>query len=216
MRPDLYGKVCPDKPWLDFLPRTFFVSDMADAMSEEIDFDYLKAEIIDVVSSARGQLHLWFWLTKMPYRMAEFAEWLKLHHHLNWPDNLVAMTSVTSRKTVVRARQLMKVPAKFHGLSVEPLWEDVTLPLDGIDWCIVGGQSGAGSKPFDVAWISSLQTQCRKSGTALFVKQLGAYPVSGTKQIKLKDEHGGDWNEWPVEFRIRELPAGFRNLRDMH
>lgn len=214
MRPDLYGKVRTNKPWLDFLPRLFFVSDMADALSEEIDFDYLKQEIIDVVSSARGRQHVWLWLTKMPKRMAEFAVWLKREHHLNWPDNLVAMTSVTSNKTVVRATQLLKVPAKFRGLSVEPLWEDVTLPLDGIDWCIVGGQSGAGSKPFDVAWIKHLEAQCRKLGTAFFVKQLGAQPVSGTKSIQLKDPHGGDWNEWDVGLRIREMPAGFRNLRN--
>jgi len=214
MRPDLYGKVRPDKPWLDFLPRVFFVSDMADALSPEIDFDYLKHEIIDVVSTIRGRQHIWLWLTKMPTRMAEFANWLKIEHHLNWPDNLVAMTSVTSSKTVVRARQLMKVPAKFRGLSVEPLWEEVTLPLDDIDWCIVGGQSGSPARPFNVAWIKSLQTQCKKSDTALFVKQLGSLPVSGAKPLKLKDEHGGNWNEWPAEFRIRELPSGFRNLRN--
>jgi len=59
MRPDLYGKVRPDKPWLDYLPRTFFVSDMADALSGEIVFGYLKQEIVDVVSSApRPATHL--------------------------------------------------------------------------------------------------------------------------------------------------------------
>jgi hypothetical protein len=185
---------------------------MGDALSEEIDFSYLKQEIIDVVSSARGQQHIWLWLTKMPKRMADFAEWLKSEHHLDWPDNLVAMTSVTSTKTVVRARQLLKVPARFRGLSIEPLWGDVVLP-PGIDWCIVGGQSGPGAKSFDVAWIESLQEQCRRSGTAFFVKQLGAKPMSGGKPIDLKHEHGGDWNEWPVAYRIREMPAGFWKLR---
>ena len=214
MRPDLYGKVRPTKPWLDYLPRVIFVSDMGDALSEGIDFDYLKHEIIDVVFSARGRQHIWLWLTKMPKRMAEFAEWLKNEHHLDWPDHLIAMTSVTSMKTVVRAEQLLKVPARFRGLSVEPLWEEVTLPLTGIDWCIVGGQSGSGAKLFDVAWIRSLQDQCRKSGTALYVKQLGARPVSATESIELKDEHGGDWNQWPMEYRIRELPTGFWKLKE--
>jgi protein gp37 len=212
MRPDLYGKVRHTKPWLDYLPRVFFVSDMADSLSEEIDFPYLRQEIIDVVSSARGQQHIWLWLTKMPKRMAHFAEWLKCEHYLDWPDNLVAMTSVTSMKTDVRARQLLKVPARFRGLSIEPLWEDVVLP-PGIDWCIVGGQSGPGAKSFDVAWIESLQEQCRRSGTAFFVKQLGAKPMSSGKPIELKHEHGGDWNEWPVAYRIREMPAGFWDLR---
>jgi protein gp37 len=216
MRPDLYGQLRPSKPWLDYLPRVLFVSDMADALSEEIEFDYLKQEIIDVVSTPRGRQHLWLWLTKMPWRMAEFAVWLKKDYGVDWPDNLVAMTSVTSTKTVVRARQLLEVPARFRGLSVEPLWGDVTLPLKGIDWCIVGGQSGAGSQPFEVEWIKSLQRQCKKAGTALFVKQLGACPVSGTIPIELKDEHGGNWTEWPVEFRVREMPVGFRTLRALN
>ena len=213
MRPDLYGMVRPGKPWLDYLPRTFFVSDMADALSEEIDFDYLKAEIIDVVSSPRGRQHLWLWLTKMPQRMAEFAAWLKATHQIDWPDHLVAMTSVTSAKTVIRAKHLMRVPARFRGLSVEPLWSDVQLPLTGIDWCIVGGQSGPGPKRFDLAWIWNLQLQCQTAGTSLFVKQLGALPKQGDTPIRLVDEHGGDWNEWPMAFQVREMPAGFRKLR---
>jgi len=214
MSPDLCLKPRRKKPWLNYLPRTFFVSDMADALSEEIDFVYLKQEIIDVASSARGRQHLWFWLTKMPYRMAEFATWLK-GMNLSWPDNLVAMTSISSRKTVVRARQLLAVPARLRGLSVEPLWEDVTLPLEKIDWCIVGGQSGPGSKPFDVAWIRSLRTQCQESKTALFVKQLGKNPMSENKPLALKDVHGGNWLEWPAEFRIRDVPPGFHTLRKL-
>jgi protein gp37 len=149
----------------------------------------------------------------MPWRMAKFGEWLNKEHQLGWPDNLVAMTSVTKEGTVARARQLLEVPARFRGLSVEPLWEDVTLPPEGIDWCIVGGQSGKGSKPFDVAWIKSLHDQCKKSGMAFFVKLLGARPMSEDKPIDLQHEHGGDWNEWSPEYRIREFPKGFWDLR---
>ena len=213
MQSDLYGKSRPDKPWLDYLPRSYFISDMGDALSDEIDFEYLKTEIIDVVSSVRGRQHLWFWLTKMPRRMAEFARWLSETHQLAWPDHLVAMTTVTSKKTEVRARQLLEVPARFRGISAEPLWSDITLPVSGIDWVIVGGQSGPSARPFDVAWIESIKAQCQQSGAALFVKQLGAKPVSVEQPIHLKDEHGGDWNEWPAEFRIREMPNGFRDLR---
>ena len=210
---DLYGQPRPDKPWLDYLPRSYFISDMGDALSEKIDFAYLKAEIIDVVSSSRGQQHLWFWLTKNPRRMAEFAVWLKDNDQLAWPDNLVAMTTITSKKTEVRARWLLEIPARFRGISAEPLWSDIAIPDKGIHWVIVGGQGGPGSKPFDVAWIESIKAQCQQSGAALFVKQLGAKPVLAGTPIHLKDEHGGDWNEWPAEFRIREMPVGFRSLR---
>ena len=210
--PDLFGKAREDKPWLNFLPRTLFVSDMADALSEEIDFEYLRKEIVDVAAGVHGRRHVWLWLTKMPKRMAEFGNWLG-KAGVKWPDNLVAMTSVTSKKTVIRAEQLQKVPARFKGLSVEPLWEEVSIPLDGFQWCIIGGQSGVGPKPFDLAWATSLREQCRASGTAFFVKQLGAKPVENGAALKLKDEHGGDWNEWPGELRLREMPTGFRSIR---
>ena len=67
--PDLFMKVRADKPWLNGLPRTLFVSDMADALSEEIDFEYLRKEIVDVAASSHGRQHIWLWLTKMPRRM---------------------------------------------------------------------------------------------------------------------------------------------------
>ena len=61
---DLRGSQRPDKPWLDGLPRLIFVSDMGDLLSPEIDFDYIKAEVIDSVASPAGQRHTWLWLTK--------------------------------------------------------------------------------------------------------------------------------------------------------
>ena len=210
--PDLFGKLRPDKPWLNHLQRTEFVSDMADALSAGVDFEYLEREIIDVVSSNRGRQHLWFWLTKKPERMTEFACYLAAKHK-SWPDNLVAMTSVTSEKTVWRAEALKSVPARFRGLSVEPLWGEVTLPLDGICWCIIGGQSGPGATTFDLAWARSIQEQCIKAGTAFFVKQLGAEPSEDGKSLKLKDPHGGDWHEWPADLRFRQMPSGFYSLR---
>lgn len=209
---DLFGEVHPNKPWLNYLPRSFFVSDMADALSGKTDFAYLEQEIIDVVGSNQGRRHLWFWLTKMPKRMAELAQYLKKKRK-TWPDNLVAMTSVTSKETIWRAEELKAVPARFRGLSVEPLWEGVELSLKGISWCIVGGQSGHEPKPFDLAWITSLQAQCKASGTALFVKQLGSKPVWKGEDLTLNDKHGGDWSQWPAEMRVRDMPAGFRSLR---
>lgn len=112
-RPDLRGTDRPDKPWLNGLPRLLFVSDMADALSKGIDFEYLKAEIIDIVTSPDGCRHIWMWLTKQPARMAEFADWLQANYDQPWPDNLVAMTSVTNRATRSRIDKLRKVPAKL-------------------------------------------------------------------------------------------------------
>jgi protein gp37 len=209
---DLFGKVRRDKPWLDYLPRSIFISDMGDALSEAVEFDYLKTEIIDEVGTEHGLRHLWQWITKNPKRMAEFGKWLE-DQGVAWPGNLVPVNTVTSRKTVVRITQLMSVPSRFKGVIAEPLWEQVTLPLENVDWCIVGGQSGHRPKPFDLAWIQSLQSQCEGAGTSLFVKQLGSNPIWNGTPLKLTHDHGGDWSEWPDEFRIREMPAAFRALR---
>lgn len=210
-RGDLRDTARPNKPWLDGFPRLVFVSDMGDALSEAIDFDYLKAEIVDVATSLEGRRHVWLWLTKRPKRMSEFAEWLSANHGIEWPDNLVAMTSVTNRATRSRIDQLRKVPARLRGLSVEPLIESIQLDLDGIDWVIVGGESGNLSRVFDIEWARSLQKQCCEAGVAFFVKQLGANPVEDGFPVELVDSHGGDWTEWPDDLRVRELPETFRS-----
>lgn len=209
---DLRGTERPDKPWLNGMPRLIFVSDMGDALSKSIGFEFLKTEIIDHVASPKGSRHIWLWLTKRPDRMEEFAAWLFATHNITWPDNLVAMTSVTNRATRSRIGQLRKVPAKLRGLSVEPLVESVDLDLSGIDWLIVGGESGTYAPEFDLQWVRSLKVQCRDAGVAFFVKQLGANPVDDGFPIPLRHAHGGDWDEWPEDLRIRNQPDGFRYL----
>lgn len=80
----------------------------------------------------------------------------------------------------------------------------------GIDWVIVGGESGSGARPCDINWISSIIKQCQSSQVPVFVKQLGSLPrclptyVSYTD--KLRDRKGRDIQEWPIELRIRDFP----------
>ncbi len=210
--PDLFGTIRKSKPWLDYLPRLVFVSDMGDALSPEVDFEYLESEIRANVTSASGGQHLWLWLTKHPNRMAEFGRWLGDRGQA-WPDNLVAMTTVTGPATVWRAEALLKVPSRFKGLSVEPLWDRVELPLVGVDWCIVGGQSGDGAKPFDLAWALDLERQCERAGTSFFLKQLGSNAWMNGRRLTLRHGHGGDWIDWPPEFRVRRMPSGFYAYR---
>lgn len=203
---DLTGTRRSDKPWIDGLPRIIFVSDMGDSLSRSVPFEFLEEEIIGSVTSEQGSRHMWLWLTKRPGRMAEFGEWLA-KRGISWPDNLVAMTSVTSGKTLGRIDQLRRVPCRFRGLSIEPLWEGVEPDLSGIDWVIVGGESGGGAFDFDLAWARSLRDRCKKEKVAFFVKQLGARPIEDGQSLNLVNAHGGDWEEWPEDLRIREFPA---------
>jgi len=208
---DLTGQPRAGKEWLNGLCRLIFISDMGDVLSDGIDFQFLKEEIIDVVSSPAGKRHLWLWLTKRPQRMAEFSDWL-ISQNIPWPDNLVAMTSVTSKSTCKRIEQLKRVKSRFKGISVEPLWEPIMPNLDGIDWCIVGGESGPSAEPFDLALARSLRDQCQQAETAFFVKQLGAVPIENGKPLKLRDSHGGDWHEWPQDLKIRSFPDAFYTM----
>lgn len=76
----------------------------------------------------------------------------------------------------------------------------------GLDWAIVGGESGPRARPFDPEWALKIVEACLNAGTAPFVKQMGARPVG----LELDDGHGSDWSEWPEALRVRHFPAGAR------
>jgi protein gp37 len=121
---DLRDTMRPGKPWLNGMARHIFISDMADALSKAVGFEYLRDQIILNVGSDAGRRHKWLWLTKVPSRMVKFSEWL-LEQKIDWPDNLMAMTSITSQTTMARLGHLLNVRCKFRGVSFEPLWQDV-------------------------------------------------------------------------------------------
>lgn len=211
----------PEKPWMHGMPRLIFISDMGDALSRSIGFDYLEREVVAVADSGLGRRHRWLWLTKRPKRMADFAAWLEPRRP--WPMNLWPMTSVTSRSTARRASFLRGVgpPSVVRGISFEPLleepdWDYCLSPtvegpvgdevLRPIAWAIFGGESGAGARTFDVDVLRRGIAACRERGVAPFVKQMGAKPVALSVNGRLSDGHGADWSEWPEDLRVREMP----------
>ncbi len=185
---------------------------MGDALSAGIPFDYLRTEIVKNVTSADGQRHLWLWLTKRPGRMAQFGEWLQ-SQGVSWPENLVAMTTVTSGEHAGRIDQLRKVPSRLKGLSLEPLFRPVDFPLQGVDWVIVGGGSDVLAEPFHVEWALEVNDRCAEVGLAFFLKQLGRRPLYRGSPLKLANKHGGNWDEWHKDWRLRQVPVAFRQCR---
>lgn len=210
-RPDLLGQDRPDAPWKNGLARLIFISDMGDALSRKDDFDFLCDEL-EETQTDDGRRHLWLWLTKRPEMMREFAS---RNHGL--PDNICAMTTVTSDETLSRVETLRNTDAHSRGLSLEPLWSSVAHKLDltGIDWVIVGGESGATRhvSPFYVEWAEEIQALCQDQGVAYFLKQLGRRPIRNSIEISLQDSHGGDWDEWDQDLRIRAFPRYFQTYR---
>lgn len=212
---DLLGMSHPKTPWKERLPRMIFVSDMGDALSTKGDFPFLKSDLMPAIRSDDGTRHLWLWLTKRPGRMAEFAEQIG-----GFPPNVCAMTTLTGPdpESFERLAELKKVKASLRGLSIEPLWDRIPpskLNLKGIDWVIVGGESGSGAltRQFALEWAEELRDHCRKQGVAFFLKQLGRNPSRDGTVFKLKDKHGGNWDEWDEPLRIREFPDAFHEYR---
>ncbi|MBX3739942.1 MAG: DUF5131 family protein [Akkermansiaceae bacterium] len=212
---DLLGSTHPDEPWKDGFARMIFVSDMGDSLSRRSDFGFLKREVIGAMKSEKGSSHLWLWLTKRPGSMAALAAEIG-----GLPSNACAMTTVTGGdpERLKRIDELRSVEASVKGLSIEPLWERIPpekLDLTGIDWVIVGGESGSGNltRPFALEWAEELRDHCREKGVAFFLKQLGRNPTRAGQPIKLKDPHGGDWREWEKGLQVREFPSYFHEFR---
>jgi protein gp37 len=112
---------------------------------------------------------------------------------------------------------LLQTPAAVRFISYEPALGPVDIyqylggarnPIGpayggrGLDWVICGGESGAGARPFDIAWARSVKDQCAAAGVAFFMKQLGA----NLGAMHLHSKKGGDMEEWPEDLRIRQFP----------
>ncbi len=203
-----------DKPWLTNLRRLVFVSDMGDALSESVTFEYLEKEIVEVAGSEAGSRHYWLWLTKRAKRMAEFSDWL-CQRGRRWPENLVPMASILNTGYAHMAESLLRIPAKVRGYSIEPLDAPLTLPrslLGPNGWMILGGESGVGAKnhPFALEWARAIRDQCREAGSPFFFKQMGAFATQNGSRFVTANGHGGDWSEWPEDLRVRQFPEAFR------
>ncbi|PWT80557.1 MAG: hypothetical protein C5B58_11335 [Acidobacteria bacterium] len=112
----------------------------------------------------------WQLLTKRPHRILESlpSDWNDGYH------NVWVGTSVEDQRVISRVRHLKTVPAVVRFLSVEPLLGPIpNLPLDGIDWIIVGGESGPHARPIEAAWVLDIRRQCRAARVPFFFKQWG-------------------------------------------
>jgi protein gp37 len=190
--------------------RRVFCGSLCDVMEDREDLQPLRERLYRAVDLFK---HLNFlFLTKRPQN---FTRFLPVHWRAKSPANLWLGTTVGCNKSLWRIDALKSFPAAVLFLSVEPLIEDLpTLGehLDGIDWVIFGGESGSKARACDIQWIRNGVAQCRQAGAAPFVKQLGAKPGQ-ERDTKgdwhpwiLLDTHGGDWDEWPEDLRVREFP----------
>lgn len=184
-------------------PRKIFVNSMSDLFHEGVSDEYI-SHIAEVMLEANW--HTFQVLTKRSSRMRDLLN-SKLclaaqAPHIWWG------VSVENRKYgVPRIAHLQGANVAVRFISAEPLLEDIgAVNLSGINWLIVGGESGHGARPFQLDWARNMIHQCRLQHVACFVKQLGRQPWDDGKGLKLVSSKGGDPTEWSDDIRVREFP----------
>lgn len=146
-------------------PRRIFVNSMSDLFHELVPDDYIKNVF---AAMQRADWHIFQILTKRAERLLEISP------SLSWPNNVWQGVSVESQEYTWRAELLSRVPAAIRFLSVEPLLGPIPkLPLDGISWVIVGGESGPGFRAVRPEWVRQVRDQCVSARVPFFFKQWG-------------------------------------------
>lgn len=167
-------------------PRIIFVNSMSDLFHEDVPESFIK-EVFRTMS--RAYWHTFQILTKRSDRVAALAP------HLPWPKNIWMGVSVESPQYTFRIADLRNVPAAVRFLSVEPLLTPIPrLPLNGIDWVIVGGESGPGSRSMQADWVRQIRDRCLIQEVPFFFKQWG-----GARKHKTgRRLDGRMWNQMPT------------------
>lgn len=146
-------------------PRIIFVNSMSDLFHEDVP-DAFIMRVFDTMVAAHW--HTFQILTKRSQRLAELAP------RLPWPQNVWMGVSVESTKYTNRVSDLREVPTAVRFLSVEPFLEPIpNLPLTGIDWVIVGGESGPGCREMNADWVRQIRDRCVVRDVQFFFKQWG-------------------------------------------
>lgn len=166
-------------------PRLVFVNSMSDLFHEKVPLSFIQ-QVFRTMSECPQ--HTFQVLTKRSRRLREVAS------ELPWPENIWIGVSVEDARVVFRIQDLVHVPAWIRFLSCEPLIGPLDdLSLQGIQWVIVGGESGPGARPVRQEWVQSILRQCRDHGIAFFFKQWG-----GTRKKRTgRSLNGQTYDELP-------------------
>lgn len=217
-----------DQPLRWKRPRRIFTNSMSDLFHEEVTTEFLD-KVWDTMEQA--DWHVFQVLTKRPERMRDYIRRRYDCDHggtgslscrnCEPPKHIWLGTSVENARWRSRIDALRETPAAVRFLSCEPLlgtltmentrvpgrpwgeWLGTGLDLSGIDWVIIGGESGSGARPMDPEWVRGIIAECRSQGVAPFVKQMGRqWAIDNLGNAG----HAGDINQFPADLQIREWP----------
>lgn len=166
-------------------PRMVFVNSMSDLFHEEVPDDFI-LQVFDVMREACW--HTFQVLTKRPHRLKE------LNGSVRWPGNVWMGVTVEEGAYTDRLELLKASDAEVKFVSFEPLLSSISNPdLDGIDWAIVGGESGPGARAIELQWVLDIRDECVRKSVPFFFKQWG-----GKRKIKAgRLLEGREWNQLP-------------------
>lgn len=167
-------------------PMLIFVNSMSDLFHPDVPLDFIQ-QVFAVMR--RAEWHCFQVLTKRSERL------LTLNDQLSWPDNVWMGVSVENEAYRFRIDRLRQTGAQVKFLSLEPLLGPLpALDLMGIDWVIVGGESGSGARPMSGEWVIDIRQQCLRAGVPFFFKQWGG--VRKKKNGRLLE--GRTWEQMPA------------------
>ncbi len=167
-------------------PRTVFVNSMSDLFHQDVPAAYLQ-QVFEVMK--RACWHQYQILTKRSERL------LELDPMLDWQPQIWMGVSVESDDYLFRVDHLRRTHARIKFLSIEPLLGSLRkLDLRGIDWVIVGGESGPGARPLDASWVREIRDRCAAANVHFFFKQWGGVVKSRTGRLL----DGRTWDQMPL------------------
>jgi len=168
-------------------PKRIFVNSMSDTFHKDVPEEFIHS-MFDTMN--RAHWHQFQVLTKRSERL------LELDSHLDWAENIWMGVTVECADYVDRIDHLRTTGAHIRFLSLEPLLGPMPdLNLDGIDWVIVGGESGPGARPMSEEWVLDIRDQCMDKGIAFFFKQWGGFNKKKNGRLL----QGKTWNDYPVQ-----------------
>lgn len=175
-----------NEPLLWKKPQTIFVNSMSDLFHEEVPWEFIE-NIFKVMQEANW--HTFQILTKRAERLLECSDLVY------WSNNVWMGVTVENSDFQYRIDFLRKTNAHVKFLSLEPLLGPIEeLNLEGIDWVIVGGESGPGARPIKEEWVTEIRDQCVSANVPFFFKQWGG--VNKKKKGRLLENR--TWDEIPI------------------
>ena len=181
-------------------PARVFVNSMSDLFHKDVPDEFIE----QVWDTMRGTpQHTYQILTKRPARMRSFLQRRRpIWGEAPLPNVWLGVSAEDQKRADLRIPELLNTPAAVRFVSAEPLLGVLQASYPswlGLDWVIVGGESGPGARPMRLQWAKTLVAGCHELSIAVFVKQLGS--AHGPHK-------GGDMDTWPAELQVREYPAG--------